>query len=251
MYINKKIIFCLLIIALGISGCSQPTQNKESSMLPPGESSESKLAEGPNVRVVKIETEDGLKLNGRFFGRGDVGVVLGHMYPADQNSWSKTARKLSGLGYTVLTFDFRGYGLSEGTKNISQIDKDMRAAIGAMSKKTKKIFLIGASMGGTAALKVGPKENVAGIATLSAPKEFMGLTVGNINEIMVPTLFLASAADGDAPENARDFYDQAREPREIEILPGSNHGTQMLLGDDNLALPIIEGWLNRQVKSLD
>lgn len=171
--------------------------------------------------------------------------MLGHMYPADQNSWSKTARKLSSLGYTVLTFDFRGYGLSEGTKNISLIDKDMRAAIGAMSKKTKKIFLIGASMGGTAALKVGPKENVAGIVTLSAPKEFMGLTAGNINEIMVPTLFLASAEDGDAPDHARGFYGQAQEPREIEILPGSDHGTKILRGENSPALILILDWLNR------
>lgn len=198
------------------------------------------------VAFVKLQTEDNLRLSGRVFGDGPVGVVLGHMYPSDQNSWASFAKDLSKRGFTVLTFDFRGYGLSEGGKDIAKIDKDMRAATRWLAGRTNKVFLIGASMGGTAALKIARDQpNICGVAALSAPAEFMGLATGDIKGIGGPKLFIAASGDGSAADTARKFYETATEPKEIEIVPGNEHGTNLLRGPDNRTTYILLDWLKR------
>ena len=80
-------------------------------------------------RVVTFPSTDGLELSGRLFGEGDVAVILAHMFPADQGSWQNFARELAEEGYMALTFDFRGYGSSQGPREIDQIDKDVEGAL--------------------------------------------------------------------------------------------------------------------------
>ncbi len=75
---------------------------------------------------VAFEATDGTPLRGHLFGKGPTGVILAHMYPADQKSWFPLARKLAEEGYLAMTFDFRGYGESGGEKVISEIDRDWR-----------------------------------------------------------------------------------------------------------------------------
>src|SRR3972149_1326741 len=61
--------------------------------------------------VVTFTTDDRGTLSGRLFkGQNSdaAGVVLAHMYPADQTSWWDYARTLAAEGYVALTFDFRG-----------------------------------------------------------------------------------------------------------------------------------------------
>ncbi len=242
---SKSALFLLGLILI-ISGCRQQTNTADTSkQLETPTAQASKLPEGPKFRKVKIVTEDNIGLKGRIFGRGKVGIVLAHMYPADQNSWLSTAKKLSALNYRVLTFDFRGYGLSEGNKNIQQIDKDMLAAVKTLQKETEKIYVIGASMGGITALNAAEKLDVSGVISLSAPDEFMGLKTGSIKNINAPKLFLASARDGAAADSARAFYERSNEPREIEIIPGNNHGTNMLKDQNSRTFELIKNWLER------
>ena len=241
-----KLALLLLGLILIIGGCRQQKDTADTSAPaknPPVVASQ--LPQGLKFRRVEIVTEDNVGLKGKIFGQGKVGIVLAHMYPADQSSWTPTARKLSALKYRVLTFDFRGYGLSEGTKNIPQIDMDMLAAAQTLQKETEKIYVIGASMGGIAALNAALKLEVSGIISLSAPQEFMGLKPGNVEDIKAPKLFLASAGDRIAADSARVFYEQANEPREIEILKGNKHGTDMLRDQNSEAFELITNWLER------
>ena len=47
-------------------------------------------------RPVDFKATDGVPLHGYLFGEGTSGVILAHMYPADQKSWFPLARKLAG-----------------------------------------------------------------------------------------------------------------------------------------------------------
>lgn len=197
------------------------------------------------IRFVRFRTSDGLTLCGRIFGAGETAVILGHMFSAGQKSWLETARALSSRGYTVLTFDFRGYGLSGGVKEIPKTDKDLRAALTLMRRTNKQIFLVGAGMGGTAALKVAARTRVAGVATISAPDRFIGLAAGKISGIKGPKLFMAAASDDGAPETARRFYSETDEPKEIRILPGAEQGTDVMPDTGSEALRLLIDWLER------
>jgi uncharacterized protein len=189
-------------------------------------------------RAVTFTTEDGVTLGGHLFGSGDKGVVLAHMYPADQTSWFPTAQRLADEGYLVLTFDFRGYGESGGEKQIDLIDRDVSAAITKIREEgAGQAVLTGASMGGTASLIAGDRAQtlssvrLAGIATLSAPVEFRGLSAADaVPRIEVPLLFVAAENDAGAA-GAKQLEQLSSGKGTLEILPGGDHGTDLLTGD--------------------
>ena len=112
---------------------------------------------------VDFKAIDGVPLRGYLFGQGSTGVILAHMYPADQKSWFPLAYKLAEKGYLAMTFDFRGYGESGGEKVIAEIDRDLEGAHQFLRPKVKKVFLVGASMGGTAAIRVAARHPTAGV----------------------------------------------------------------------------------------
>jgi pimeloyl-ACP methyl ester carboxylesterase len=176
---------------------------------------------------VTFTTEDEINLNGNIFGAGEKWAVLSHMYPTDQQSWFDFAKYLKQNGFGALTFDFRGYGKSEGEKDISKINIDLEAAVNFLKKNgIERIYLIGASMGGTACLVVAADEEVNGVIAISAPMEFKGLDAKDIlDSITCPKLFIATEGDGDADEVAQEFYNKTAEPKAIEILGGNSHGT--------------------------
>jgi predicted alpha/beta-hydrolase family hydrolase len=192
-------------------------------------------------RAVVFHASDGTRLEGRVFGSGSVGVVLSHMFPADQRSWWPFAGALADDGYRLLTFDFRGYcpggdaGCSGGSKDISKISQDVVAAATYLRDAgAAKVVLIGASMGGTASLVAAaqPEVGPSAIVTLSAPLSFEGLTIDptTLQNVEAPKLFIAGTGDATAAQAAQQLYDQALGSRRVEIVPANEHGTDLLTG---------------------
>jgi alpha/beta superfamily hydrolase len=188
--------------------------------------------------VIQFATEDGVTLSGRLYGTGTSAVLLSHMYPADQTSWDATAQRLAEAGYLSMTFDFRGYGLSEGEKDIQYLDRDVTAAVQYLrSEGAAEVILVGASMGGTASLKAAAQLQtlssfrVAGVVTLSAPVDFNGLSAREaVPNIVLPMLFAASEGDMGA-EGARELQTLSGDRGDLQILKGSDHGTELLAGE--------------------
>lgn len=179
--------------------------------------------------AVRFETADGLSLEGIRFGRGPVWVVLGHMRPADMTSWFDFAEEVAAGGHTALAYNNRGYGASEGVAEEYRVDLDATAAIGfARSGGAERIFFFGASMNGTAALFVGAREDLAGIATLSAVPEFAGVDgAGSVPRIACPKLFVGALDHKGNAAEARRFFEAASEPRKLVVFERGGHGTAM------------------------
>ena len=255
---TKKIIILLLIIMMVFSfvlfGCGgtlaektavdaaaeeSEEQLEETSEEVTGEKTEGESIEGETIEEpaeeesslaegeVTFKTEDGIDINGNIFGTGSKWVILSHMYPTDQTSWFDFARELADKGYIVLTYDFRGYGKSGGDQDIPNIYKDLEAALNfAKQYDAEEIFLIGASMGGTASLIVASKEEVDGVVSFSGAMEFMGLSAeGIVQDIGCPKLFIASQGDESAADAANKFYEESSTSKYMTILNGSSHGT--------------------------
>lgn len=185
------------------------------------------------ARPVRFVTSDGVDLAGDVRGRGGAGVVLAHMFAADRTSWSDFAELLAGEGFHVLSLDFRGHGRSEGTRDIPQIWQDVLAGAEELRRRgARRVVVIGASMGGTAALVAASRAELDGVATLSAPSTFMGLAapteiVGAVDE---PKLFVAAQGDGQAASTAQSFYTTSSGAKRVEIVTGAEHGTDLLEG---------------------
>ncbi|HSL67328.1 MAG TPA: alpha/beta hydrolase [Actinomycetota bacterium] len=195
--------------------------------------------------AVSFRSSDGVKLAGRIFGDGRVGVVLAHMFPADQTSWWAFARALAPKGFTVLTFDFRGYcpggvaGCSEGQRDVAAMWQDVLGAVDFMvARGLVRVMLVGASMGGTASLLAAarPGVPVVAIVALSAPQSFEGLTADRtvLGNVIAAKLFVAGNGDPTGAATAAEaMYEESPPPKQVEIVTSSDHGTDLLTGNQS------------------
>jgi fermentation-respiration switch protein FrsA (DUF1100 family) len=75
-------------------------------------------------------------------------------------------------GVSVMTFDYRGYGRSEGTPSEEGILADARAARDWLARREgidpRDIVLMGQSLGGAVAIDLAAKDGARGLAVLSS-----------------------------------------------------------------------------------
>lgn len=196
---------------------------------------------------VTLATEDGLVLEATVYPGSTSWVVLGHMLPADKDSWRSLAAALQRRGYSVLAYNNRGYGNSGGGRQPYALLTDAEAALSfAADSGAQSIVYGGASMNGAAALVLGAEHDLAGIFTLSAVPSFPGVedAISSVPDIAEPKLFVAAEDDGDAADDARDYFDHASDPRQMIILEQGGHGTRLLSADPTLIVQIAD-WAER------
>jgi pimeloyl-ACP methyl ester carboxylesterase len=177
------------------------------------------------------------------------------MLPADQSAWFVTADRLAEQGFRVLTFNFRGYcpggdaGCSEGEIDVEAAPADLVAALAYLrSQGVTSAGLVGASMGGTAALVAasGEGDDVDAVITLSAPQVIQRLSAGPevLANVTAAKLFIAATGDPSAAQDAQAFFDESLQPKRLEIVTSDDHGTDLLTGNQGSQVyRLIEGWL--------
>jgi esterase/lipase len=94
----------------------------------------------------------------------------------------------------------------------------------------ERIMLVGASMGGTAALVATGEIDVDGVAVLSAPREFSGLdALPAVGGLEIPALFLVGRQDESFARDARRLFRATSSPdKALVATAGSEHGTDLL-----------------------
>lgn len=196
---------------------------------------------------------DGTKLVGHRFGKGTSAVILAHQSEGSLCDWLPYARRLAAKGYFVFPVDFRGYGFSQGRSGAAatRFAADLTAAVKAVRRLGKrKVFLVGASMGGIASLvaSANAKPPVDGVVSVSAPARFRGLNaLATAPRLRVPVLYLAAEGDDNAGYDfSRDAEAMYRatgaSDKQLELLPGTLHGIGLVTGSPRAA-SLLEGFL--------
>jgi pimeloyl-ACP methyl ester carboxylesterase len=183
---------------------------------------------------------DGTKLVGHRFGKGTTAVILAHQSEGDLCDWLPYARRLAARGYFVFPIDFRGYGFSDlppsGQHRYAQ---DLAAAAKALRRLgKKKVFVVGASMGGIAAVVAGASISppLAGVVSVSAPARYRGMDgLAAGKRLRVPALYVAAALDVsreyDFAADAKALHRAAASKRKrLELVPGPLHGIALVDG---------------------
>jgi pimeloyl-ACP methyl ester carboxylesterase len=163
----------------------------------------------------------GTEVDAALAGEGEVGVVLGHQFGSDLCSWVPFAKQLARSDMRVLAINFVS----------TSLDDDMVAgAHELLARGAQRIILVGASMGGTAALAAAANIDVAEVAALSAPREFSGLdALGAVRQLEIPVLFLVGRQDVEFARDAGQLYGATRSrDKELVVTAGSEHGTELL-----------------------
>jgi pimeloyl-ACP methyl ester carboxylesterase len=182
--------------------------------------------------AVTMKASDGASVYGVETGTGTAGVLLAHQYASDHCEWMDFAHDLGRRGYRVLAIDLRGYGASSGGA-ATRLDRDLVAAAARLrADGAKKVVLIGASMGGTAALVAGAeaKPAVAGVISLSGPARFRGMNAeAAVKRLRVPVRFLAARSDIPFAADARKLKRlAAARDKAVAVYPGGAHGSSLL-----------------------
>jgi pimeloyl-ACP methyl ester carboxylesterase len=177
--------------------------------------------------TTKIVHFGGADLDGVIVGNGANGVVLAHQLHSNLCSWLPFAKRLAAAGMRVLAFDF---------PSTSHLDRYVLAAVAELRRDgAHNVALAGASMGGTAVLVAASRESkISRVASLSGPRNLEGLDAGRaVPRLRVPTLFVAGKEDAPYVDDARGMYRTATTEKRLLIVPGSDHGTD-LLDDDHV-----------------
>lgn len=115
-------------------------------------------AHGIDYRDVRFEASDGVRLHAWYFpassqARGT--VVFAHGNAGNISSHAAGVIWLRERGYNVFAFDYRGYGLSEGTPTMVGVHRDMVAALRTADRTDElpreRLAVLGQSLGGAVA----------------------------------------------------------------------------------------------------
>ena len=107
--------------------------------------------------------------------------------------------------------------------------------IPARSPGVPRVAVIGAGVGGTAALvaAAAPEARIGAVATLSAPAAIDGLAATTETFVAATSakLFVAGNGDVSAAADAQAMYDASIPPKRVEIVPSPDPGTELLDGN--------------------
>jgi pimeloyl-ACP methyl ester carboxylesterase len=205
-----------------------------------------------DVSQLRFTTNDGIELYGARLGTGKIGVILAHQINNDLCAWLPFGRYLAAKGFTVLAFDFQGYGASDPTQaGIGDTDVAATAAE-RRSLGIQRIALIGVSAGGTALLVAASRIRppVEAVVSLSGPAGFEQLDATEaVHRSTVPVLFVVAREDRSFAADARSMSRAARsQAKGLHILPGYEHGVALVTGKGSTeARTLLVGFLRSYV----
>ncbi len=100
-----------------------------------------------------VNSDDGVHIQYRLYGKGEPAIVLVHGWSCDSNYWSAQVEELR-KSYTVLTVDLAGHGGSDRNRDdwsMARFGQDVAAA--AKLLPNPKLIIVGHSMGGPVAVE--------------------------------------------------------------------------------------------------
>jgi len=213
---------------------------------------------GLSYRDVTLRTEDGLSLHGWFLPgeAGNPALLFCHGNAGNITGRLESLAVFRRMGLSVLIFDYRGYGTSEGSPSEGGTYADATAAWRYLTEEagfdSSRVVVFGRSLGGAVAVelatRVNPMALIVESSFTSAPA--LGQAVypwlpvrllarirydsgRRIGTVTCPVLVVHSSQDEVVPYSfGRRLFELANEPKRfLEIRGGHNDGFAVT-GDD-------------------
>ena len=200
---------------------------------------------------INFKTKDGLNISGWYIpAENEKGVLLFcHGNAGNISHRLESINIFNSLNLSVLIFDYRGYGKSEGKPSEHGTYLDAEAAwdylVNVKGKSPKEIIIFGRSLGGAVAAEIAVRKNPAALIIescfTSVPElgktfypwlpvklisKFKYSTIDKIGSINCPKLIIHSPEDEIISfSHGKSLYENALQPKEfLKIKGGHNEG---------------------------
>jgi fermentation-respiration switch protein FrsA (DUF1100 family) len=166
-----------------------------------------------------------------------------------------SAARLHGMGYNVLTVDYRGYGKSTGGEpSEAKMYEDAESAWRYLTKQRaidpKRTFIYGHSLGGAIAINLGLHHpNAGGVITEGtftsmadmAERKYAYLpadlllnqrfdSIGKLSRMKIPMLFIHGTWDRRIPyQMSQRLFESAPQPKYLKLIEGGDHGNSAMV----------------------
>ncbi len=204
----------------------------------------------PQMKEVRVETDDGLTLGGWYIAPKEEGnpvILWFHGNASHHGQRAFFVATYLNLGYGVMLAGYRGYGGNPGKPTEENLYKDARAWIRGLHDagiKTEDIVLYGESLGSGVAVQMATELPDARALVLQAPYTSLpGVaktryffvpvdllmkdkfeSIKKIGDIKMPLLVMRGKKDSVIPPYiGQRLFDAAPEPKEQEIYPENGH----------------------------
>lgn len=235
-----QIVFLVGIVLFILFIFFQNKNNTSPGSSPPSQSSEeSKNTISQSEQSIEFNALDGYKLSGTFYpsktkDQKSPAIILVHQFNSNRHDFDSFIPKLLQEDYSVLAYDIRGMGQSQGgSSDINDFPKDVVGAVNFLKTKSdvdpNKIAVIGASVGANVAyVASGSIPEIKAAVSLSPSNTgSRGVLLGlNIANFKPHNIFIAS--DEREKADADFIYSKSFEPKEQKVYLGFGHGKSLL-----------------------
>ena len=250
---------CVVGVSVFAAGCRFEMLDHQYIYFPQGwEARDWKALSGLPLEEVWLTTRDGVRLYGWYVEAPDSPGVL-VWYHGNAGNIAHRLENLIELhrrGLSVLLFDYRGYGQSEGRPSEEGLYQDGLAAYDYLIRQraipSTQVVLFGRSLGAAVAGEIARTQQVAGLILESpfpsveavARRAFGGLPahrllkarfdlLQRLKDVRVPVLVLHGDRDTIIPfAFGAEVYEAANDPKHFYRIPGADHNDTYAVGGE-------------------
>lgn len=208
-----------------------------------------KASYGPDDGVVWIPMADGRRIAAMYYERpgSEFTVLFSHGNAEDIGQNRDFFAMLNRWGYSVLAYDYPGYGLSEGRPTeegaYQAIESAYAYLVETLGTEPNAVIALGRSVGSGAAVHLATGAPLAGLVLESGfVSAFRVVTrarilpgdkfvnIDKIGEVRCPVLVVHGLADDVVPaRHGRALYDAANEPKRFLWVEEAGHNDLVLV----------------------
>lgn len=187
--------------------------------------------DGP--QILKIATDNGQDISAIYLENPDASftVLFSHGNAEDIGQNLEFFNMLHDRGYSVLAYDYRGYGTSGGAPSAKNAYRDIEAAYNYLTQECKiapnRIIALGRSMGGGPSVYLAAKNNIAGLIFESSFVSVLRIAtrtpllpfdefnnIDKLEKVNCPVMIIHGTKDNTVSIwHGKQLYEKANEPK--------------------------------------
>jgi len=196
-----------------------------------------------NNQILKLTTRDGAKISAVYLPnpQAKFTILYSHGNAEDLGEIQFVLEELRNLGFAVFSYDYRGYGTSQGKPTETTTYKDIDAAYNYLTQKLginpKKIILYGRSVGGGPSVDLASRKPIGGlilentfVSTFRVATQIPIVpfdkfnNIAKIKKVRSPILIMYGKADRVIPFwHGEKLFATANEPKRVLVIENGGH----------------------------